>query len=207
MTEEQKQTQASGPNGQQPTPETAETTEPTTAPEQSIEGEIVEEAVEEEGAAATADMEVQQRLAQAEDQANAYKDQWLRTTADFKNYKRRTELERTELIRSASSGLIAKLLPIIDDIERAMENVPDEVTQTSWWAGMQMIEQKLRTVLESEGVTPINALGQEFDPNFHDAVMYEEAENQENKVVAELQKGYMQHDRVLRPTMVKVGKG
>jgi molecular chaperone GrpE len=70
-----------------------------------------------------------------------------------------------------------------------------------------MIEQKLRTVLESEGVKPINALGQEFDPNFHDAVMYEEAENQENKVIAELQKGYMQHDRVLRPTMVKVGKG
>lgn len=207
MTEEQKQTQANGPNGQQPTPEAAEAAEPTTTPEEPIEGEIVEEDVVVEAPAAATDTDAQQRLAQIEAQANEYKDQWLRTTADFKNYKRRTELERTELIRSASSGLIAKLLPVIDDIERAMENVPPEVSETSWWAGMQLIEQKLRTVLESEGVKPINALGQDFDPNFHDAVMYEEAENQENKVTAELQKGYMQHDRVLRPTMVKVGKG
>lgn len=148
-----------------------------------------------------------ERLAQAEAQAAEYKDQWLRAAADFKNYKRRAETERAELIRSASAGLILKLLPVIDDLERALENVPPEVVETQWWAGMKLIDQKLRTVLESEGVTPIEALGQEFDPNVHEAVLYEEAEGQENKVIAELQKGYKLRDRVLRPTMVKVGKG
>lgn len=151
--------------------------------------------------------ELQQRLEQAEAQAAEYKDQWLRATADYKNYKRRTEQERGELIRNASSGLILKILPVLDDFERAMASVPPDVAATSWWAGMQLIDQKLRTILESEGVRPIEALGQEFDPNCHHAVIYEEAQGQENKVVAELQKGYTVHDRVLRPTMVKVGKG
>lgn len=185
MTEEQKQTQAGGANGQQP-----------------MSSDINQPAAD---TAALAELE--QRLAAAETQANEYKDQWLRATADYKNYKRRTETERAELIRSASAGLIAKLLPVLDDLERAMDSVPADVTETPWWAGMRLIEQKLRTVLESEGVKPIQALDQEFDPNFHDAVLYEEAEGKENKVIAELQKGYMLHERVLRPTIVKVGKG
>ncbi len=151
--------------------------------------------------------ELLHRLEQAEAQAAEYKDQWLRATADYKNYKRRTEQERGELIRNASSGLILKILPVLDDFERAMASVPPDVAATSWWAGMQLIDQKLRTILESEGVRPIEALGQEFDPNCHHAVIYEEAQGQENKVVEELQKGYTVHDRVLRPTMVKVGKG
>ncbi len=151
--------------------------------------------------------ELQQRLEQAEAQAAEYKDQWLRAAADYKNYKRRTEQERSELIRNASAGLILKILPVLDDFERAMASVPPDVAATSWWDGMQLIDQKLRAILESEGVRPIEALGQEFDPNCHHAVIYEEAEGQENKVIAELQKGYTVHDRVLRPTMVKVGKG
>lgn len=152
-------------------------------------------------------VDLQTRLDQAEAQANEFKDQWLRAAADYKNYKRRAETERAELIRSASAGLILKLLPVLDDFERAMENVPPEVTATPWWAGMQLIDQKFRTILESEGITPIEALGQDFDPNMHDAVLYEEADGQANKVIAELQKGYKLRDRVLRPTMVKVGKG
>lgn len=159
-------------------------------------GEVIEEAAE-----------LQERLTQAEAQANEYKDQWLRATADYKNYKRRAEAERTELIRSASAGLVLKLLPILDDFERGVASVPPEVAQTPWWSGMQLIDQKLRTVLESEGVSPIEALGQKFDPNVHEAVLYEEAEGQEDIVVAELQKGYKLRERVLRPTMVKVGKG
>lgn len=148
-----------------------------------------------------------QRVAQAEAQAAEYKDQWLRVMADLKNYKRRAEAERDELRRNASSGVLLKLLPILDDIERAMDNVPPEVAESPWWEGMTMIAQKFQTMLESEGVQAIEAVGNEFDPNVHHAVTYEEAEGQDGKVVAALQKGYMLRDRVLRPAMVKVGKG
>ncbi|MFV9504490.1 MAG: nucleotide exchange factor GrpE [Oscillochloridaceae bacterium umkhey_bin13] len=147
------------------------------------------------------------RLAQAEAQAAEYRDQWLRATADYKNFKRRTEIERSELIRSASAALILKLLPVMDDFERAIANIPAEVAESAWWGGTQLIAQKLRTILESEGVKAIEAVGAEFDPNLHEAVLYEEAEGQDGLVVAELQKGYKLGDRVIRPSMVKVGRG
>src|SRR5215216_4757891 len=151
---------------------------------------------------------LQARVAQLEKEAAEYKDQWLRSAADFKNFKRRTEQERADLIRGASAGLLLKLLPAVDDLERALASVTPDVAATPWYGGFKLIPQKLQTVLESEGVTPIIALGQDFDPNFHEAVIYEAAgEGQEGKVVAELQKGYMLRDRVLRPTMVKVGQG
>lgn len=150
---------------------------------------------------------LQARLAQAEAQAAEYKDQWLRATADYKNFKRRTDIERGELIRSASSALLLKLLPVVDDFDRAIANIPPEIAESAWWGGTQLIAQKLRTILESEGVKAIEALGQDFDPNQHEAVLYEEAEGQDGKVVAELQKGYKLGERVLRPAMVKVGRG
>jgi molecular chaperone GrpE len=151
--------------------------------------------------------ELEARLAQAEAQAAEHKDQWLRATADYKNFKRRTDIERSELIRSASSALLLKLLPVMDDFDRAIANIPAEVAETPWWGGAQLIAQKLRTILESEGVKAIEAVGEEFDPNQHEAVLYEDAEGQDGKVVAELQRGYKLGDRVLRPSMVKVGRG
>ena len=150
---------------------------------------------------------LQARVAQLEKEAAEYKDQWLRAAADFKNFKRRTEIERADLIRGASAGLLLKLLPAVDDLERALASVTADVAATPWYGGFKLIPQKLQTVLESEGVTPIAALGQDFDPNFHEAVIYEAAEGQEGKVVGELQRGYKLRDRVLRPTMVKVGQG
>ena len=150
---------------------------------------------------------LQARVAQLEKEVADYKDQWLRSAADFKNFKRRTDIERADLIRGASAGLLLKLLPAVDDLERALASVTPDVAATPWYGGFKLIPQKLQTVLESEGVTPINALGQDFDPNFHEAVIYEAAEGQEGKVVGELQRGYKLRDRVLRPTMVKVGQG
>jgi molecular chaperone GrpE len=152
--------------------------------------------------------ELRARVAQLEKEAAEYKDQWLRAAADYKNFKRRTDQERADLIRGASAGLLLKLLPVVDDLERALSSVTPDVEATPWYGGFKLIPQKLQTVLESEGVTPIEALGQDFDPNFHEAVIYEAAgEGQEGKVVGELQKGYKLRDRVLRPTMVKVGQG
>ncbi|MEN9938277.1 MAG: hypothetical protein RLZZ387_4856 [Chloroflexota bacterium] len=151
--------------------------------------------------------ELQARVAQLEKEASEYKDSYLRATADYRNFKRRTEQERADLIRSASAGLLLKLLPVLDDLERAMQSVTPEVEASAWYGGFKLIPQKLQTIVESEGVKPIEALGQDFDPNQHEAVIYEAAPGQEGKVVAELQKGYVLRDRVLRPTMVKVGQG
>jgi molecular chaperone GrpE len=180
--------------------------------EQVIEGEVVTEtgeAVAEgevvtEGPAAGTD--VSERLREAEKQAAEFKDQWLRTVADFKNYKRRSEAEREELRKNAHAGLILKLLPVLDDIERAAENVPEDIAASTWWEGMTLVSQKLRMLLESEGVHPIVAEGEQFDPNKHHAISYEEAEGRDNEVVSVLQKGYLLHDQVLRPAMVRVGK-
>jgi molecular chaperone GrpE len=161
--------------------------------------------VDEVPASPTAELE--SRLAQAEAQAAEYKDQWLRATADYKNFKRRADIERGELIRSAGAGLLLKILPVVDDFDRAIANIPAEIADSPWWGGTQLIAQKLRTLLESEGVKAIETLGQDFDPNIHEAVLYEDAEGQDGKVIAELQRGYKLRDRVLRPAMVKVGRG
>ncbi|HEX9373986.1 MAG TPA: nucleotide exchange factor GrpE [Roseiflexaceae bacterium] len=188
MTEEQ----INGTTGTQE-PETHVAQEAATA----LDGEQVDEAAA-----------LKARIAQLEKEAAEYKDQWLRAAADFKNFKRRTEQERADLIRGASAGLLLKLLPVFDDLERAISSVTPDVAATPWYGGFKLIPQKLQTVLESEGVTPIEALGQDFDPNFHEAVIYEQGgEGQDGKVVGELQKGYKLRDRVLRPTMVKVGQG
>jgi molecular chaperone GrpE len=151
--------------------------------------------------------ELEQRIAALELEVEEQKSNWMRSVADFKNYKRRTESEREDLIRNASAGLILKLLPIVDDLTRAMEHVPEEVSNNPWLNGVKLVQRKLETVLEGEGLQPIAALGEEFDPKLHEAVMFEEAgEEQSHKVVQELQRGYKLGERVLRPTMVKVGQ-
>lgn len=150
--------------------------------------------------------ELRARVEQLEKEAAEYKDQWLRAAADYKNFKRRADQERADLIRSASAGLLLKLLPVMDDLDRAVSSIPDDIRDNPWFGGFKLIPQKLQTILESEGVKPIEALGEDFDPNQHEAVIYEESsDGQSSKVIAELQKGYKLHDRVLRPTMVKVG--
>jgi molecular chaperone GrpE len=150
---------------------------------------------------------VQARLQQLEQEASTMRDQALRAAADLKNFKRRTEEERANLIRNATAGLIMKLLPILDDFDLAMQHVPADVAETSWFNGLQGVQRKIQTVLEGEGVKPIEALGQPFDPNFHDAVMHEDAgPEQAGKVTADLRRGYTLHERVIRPTMVKVGQ-
>lgn len=129
---------------------------------------------------------------------------WQRAAADFANYKRRTDEERATVAQFASSLLIGKLLGVLDDFDRALDNVPADA-HDAWVEGVRLVERKLRGVLESEGVTPIDAIGQPFDPNVHEAVVHEEtADAPDNQVIGELQRGYRLHDRVLRPALVKV---
>jgi len=152
--------------------------------------------------------DLQQRLAQIEQESASFKDQYLRATAEMRNYKRRVEQERGDLIRNAGAGVLMKMLPILDDLDLAMSHVPEDIASSPWFSGVKLVQTKLQTVLEGEGVKPIQALGRPFDPNFHEAVMHEAA-GPENagKVTAELRRGYTLHDRVIRPTMVKVGEG
>lgn len=151
--------------------------------------------------------ELEQRIAALELEAEDHKNNWLRSVADFKNYKRRTESEREELVRNAGAGLILKLLPVLDDLNRAMAHVPAEIDNNPWFSGVKQVQRKFDMVLEGAGVQPITAVGEEFDPHLHEAVMYEEmGDEQANKVVEELQRGYKLGEKVLRPTMVKVGK-
>lgn len=129
---------------------------------------------------------------------------WQRSAADFANYKRRTEEERQVVGQFSNALLIGKLLAVLDDFDRALESVPPDA-HDAWIEGVKLVERKLRGVLESEGVTPIEAVGQPFDPNIHEAVVHEQtADHPDNEVIGELQRGYRLHDRVLRPSLVRV---
>ncbi|MBI4785799.1 MAG: nucleotide exchange factor GrpE [Chloroflexi bacterium] len=136
-----------------------------------------------------------------------YLDSWRRAAADLSNYRKRAEKETGELAKFANSALIARLLPVLDDFDRAFVTVPDGLRELTWVDGVMLIARKMRAILEAEGLKPIEALGKPFDPNFHEAVIHEETDkSEEGLVTGELQKGYLLNDRVLRPTMVKVAK-
>ena len=152
--------------------------------------------------------ELQQRVQQMEQESSSFKDQYMRAVAELRNYKRRVEQDRGDLIRSAGAGVLMKMLPILDDLDLAMSHVPEEIANSPWFNGVKLVQTKLQTMLEGEGVKPIEALGQPFDPNVHEAVMHEPAGGEmAGKVTAELRRGYTLNDRVIRPTMVKVGEG
>ncbi len=156
----------------------------------------------------TADLDVEslkKALEEEREKADRYLANWQRAEADLINYKRRSEQDRAELATYANSTLILNILPVVDDLERALESVPSELADEPWVDGVKLIYRKLKAVLEAEGLTVIECEGQDFDPNFHEAVMCVAGE--EGKVVEEIQKGYKHCDRVLRPTMVKVGQG
>ena len=149
-----------------------------------------------------------EELAGELDEARAQSDEQLRTaqraTADLANYRRRVEEEREAVAGFANAMLISKLLGVLDDFDRALAQVPAG-TDESWLDGIRLTERKLRGVLEGEGVTQIEALGQPFDPNLHEAVLHEEtADHPDNQVIGELQRGYRLRDRVLRPALVRV---
>jgi molecular chaperone GrpE len=145
------------------------------------------------------------QLDKARAEAQRYLANWQRAEADFSNYKRRTEQERSEAHRLANAALIINILPVLDDLERALASLDISLASLTWFDGIRLIYRKLLLVLESAGVRQIEAEGQPFDPRFHEAVMH--GEGPEGKVVAEVQRGYKLHDRVLRPAMVIVGKG
>lgn len=148
--------------------------------------------------------ELQQALAEAQAQAAEYKDGWQRALADFQNYKRRTDAEKADTYQMAVASIVRRYLPILDDLERALAARPDG---QPWADGIELIYRKLLTILENEGVRRIEANGQAFDPNFHEAVSQETADGMESgQVIAVVQNGYMLGDRVIRPAQVRVAE-
>jgi molecular chaperone GrpE len=149
--------------------------------------------------------QLERELEDAKHSDAEHRNNWHRSAADFANFKRRTDEERVTLTRFSNAVLIGKLLSVLDDFDRALESVPAEEANDPWVEGVQLVERKLRNVLESEGVTPIEAVGQPFDPNLHEAVVHEDtADHPDNQVIGELQRGYRLHDRLIRPSLVRV---
>jgi molecular chaperone GrpE len=148
---------------------------------------------------------LKRQLADEREKAQSYMHNWQRAAADYQNFKRRVEEERSETARLANAALVINLLPLVDDLDRALHNVDTHLAGLTWVDGIRLIQRKFQAVLEMAGVEEIHADGQQFDPSIHEAVS--QAPGEENKVVAVVQKGYRLGDRVIRPAMVIVGEG
>jgi molecular chaperone GrpE len=148
--------------------------------------------------------ELEKQLADAQSQAAEYKDGWQRSLADFQNYRRRVDIEKAETYQTAVGSIIKRYLPILDDLERALAACP---TDLPWVDGVELIYRKLQTILEAEGLKRIEAEGQMFDPNFHEAILQEPSEDHESgQIIAVVQNGYMLGERVIRPAQVRVAQ-
>jgi molecular chaperone GrpE len=133
-------------------------------------------------------------------------DRLLRTAAEFDNYRKRIDRERREQAESAAAGLLVEILPVVDNLERALQ-APSGPEAAGYRAGVELILRQLIDMLRKRGVTPIEALGADFDPRFHQAVSQETSDaHRDGEVMEELQRGYMLGERLLRPAMVKVAK-
>jgi molecular chaperone GrpE len=148
--------------------------------------------------------ELESQLAEARSQAAEYKDGWQRSVAEFQNYRRRIDAEKAEMYQTAVGSIIKRYLPVLDDMERAMQARPAGL---AWADGVELICRKLQTILEAEGLKRIEAEGQKFDPNFHEAIAQEPAEGVESgTVIGIVRNGYMLGERVIRPAMVRVAQ-
>lgn len=144
------------------------------------------------------------QLAEAESKASEYKDGWARSQAEFQNYKKRIERDNALTYASMKGDIIKKILPALDDLERALQNRPAD---DAWANGIELIARKLQNTLESEGVKKIEAKGAAFDPNFHEAITHEPSDEVESEHIIEVvQNGYILGERVIRPALVRVAQ-
>ena len=137
--------------------------------------------------------------------ADEYLDGWQRARAEFANYKKRILKENTEIHQVARGDVIKIYLDILDDLSRALDERPTQGEGKSWSEGIELIVQKLQSRLETEGVKPMNPLGEDFDPNIHEALMQEESDEYDSgQIIAVVQEGYWLGEKVLRPALVRV---
>ncbi|HET7220359.1 MAG TPA: nucleotide exchange factor GrpE [Vicinamibacterales bacterium] len=157
-----------------------------------------------EAATANATVEVDELQRQRDD----YYDRLLRKTAEFDNYRKRVERDRQSMAEAAAADLVRDLLPLVDDLERALKADVGAEGAEAYRRGVELIHRQLLEVLRKRGVRPIDALGADFDPHYHEAVAYEPTKGRrEGEIIEEFGRGYMLGDRLVRPAMVKVAKG
>lgn len=187
--------------------------------EEKVQEDVTEEAAEEaaaeeakEGTESFKDKRAEKKKAKADKKQEAFKekieeleDRVKRQMAEFDNFRKRTEKEKSQMFETGAKSVIEKILPVVDNFERGLAAIPEEEKGSGFADGMNMIYKQLMTELESIGVKPIEAVGEEFNPDFHNAVMQVESEEYESGIVAqELQKGYTYRDSVVRHSMVAV---
>lgn len=183
--------------------------------EETVEEEADSEASEEEALEETAEegsekgakglFKRKAKKDKKDEQIEELKDKLTRQMAEFDNFRKRTEKEKSAMYEIGAKDIIEKILPVVDNFERGLGAVTEEQKEDSFVAGMEMIYKQIMTTLDSVGVKAIEAVGNEFDPDFHNAVMHvEDEEVGENIVVEEFQKGYTYRDTVVRHSMVKV---
>lgn len=142
-----------------------------------------------------------------EAKAEEYLDGWQRARAEFANYKKRINRERERIRQDAIGEVTKRYLPVLDDLERALKNRPEEGEGAEWAGGIELVYRKMLAILESDGIVPMEAEGATFDPNYHEAIAQTESDGHESDEIIEvIQRGYMIDDRVLRPAMVRVAK-
>lgn len=140
-----------------------------------------------------------------QEKAEKYLDQWKRTQADFDNYRKRTEQEKNDMVQNTTCYVIGNILPVMDDLERALASMPAEYEKVPWMEGVQLIYKKMHAIMQSMGLEEVCATGKPFDPALHEAIAHMEGE--EGTVIEEVQKGYKLRDKLIRPSQVVVGKG
>ena len=147
---------------------------------------------------------LKKKLAEAEAKTSELKDSWLRSQAEFQNYRKRIERDNEMNYISMKGDIVKKVLPVLDDLERALQT---RSADDPWANGIELVVRKFQNILESEGVKKIEAVGTEFDPNFHEAISHEPANGAKSgHVIGVVQNGYMIGDRVIRPAMVRVAQ-
>jgi molecular chaperone GrpE len=151
--------------------------------------------------------DLEAKLETAENKAQENYDRLLRLSAEFDNYKKRTSREMRDMVKYANEKFVIELLTVVDNLERAIASAPDDDKDDPLLQGVQLTLGEVHKMLERQNVQPVESLGNPFDPNFHQAMMQEESDEQPpNTVLKEMQKGYTMHDRLIRPAMVVVSK-
>ncbi|MCI8365141.1 MAG: nucleotide exchange factor GrpE [Eubacterium sp.] len=168
-------------------------------------GEVAQESEEKEDSKVAAKEKKKKRKDKKDEKIEELNDRLLRNMAEFENFRNRSEKEKTLMFEIGAKSVVEKILPVVDNFERGLGAVAEEEKDNAFVKGMEAVYKQFSTVLEEIGVVPIEALGKEFDPNLHNAVMHDEDDSMEANIISEeFQKGYMYKESVVRHSMVKV---
>lgn len=202
---EQEKTVAPSETDEEKEQETVEDNEAETVVEDSTDDEAETAKGEKVDEEPVSDKKKDKRTVKLEEKLADLEDKRVRQLAEFENFRKRSEKEKSQMFEMGSKSVVEKILPVMDNFERGLMAVPEEDEESPFVQGMELVYKQMLTAFEELGVTPIEAVGQEFDPNLHNAVMMVDDDELESGTVAEeMQKGYLYKDSVVRHSMVKV---